>query len=319
MADSRQRKFLSAIRYTLYAGKVPCQSSVIPLGFSVVAKRLNIKVLLTAASLLSFLVCPLRAADDGLSPLRKKFAEFPKAGLRQTPVLPTPNDKISSPDAAGYAARTPGNDTYGMPGWSRNFGRRFHKGVDILPTRWANTDESVEIEYIDNKTRDSFTRIEKVKIPQDEIYAILDGKVVVENTDEKRSGYGKYVILEHQWADGTPFLSMYCHLSVIIVNQGDIVAQGTQIGVMGQTSSNSGSRRFLKAIPHMHFEVGRVIDDSFASTKTSRRLYPVNFSGKYDPRNMQPYNPLEFLKKFGAITVDEFEGRKKKSASDEKK
>jgi len=280
-----------------------------------VVKRLNISLLRTGLALLSVWILAATAEardDEGLSPLRKKFAQFPKEGPAQTPVLPTPNEQVNSPDAEGYAARTPGNETYGHPGWSRNFGRRFHKGIDILPTKWKTSDEKVEIEYVDNKTRDSFTRVEKVKIPQDEVYAILDGKVVVENTDAKRSGYGKYVILEHQWADGTPFLSMYCHLSTVTVDQGDAVERGEQIGVMGQTSNNAGGRRFLKAIPHLHFEVGRVIDENFANTKASKRLYPPNFSGKYDPRNMQPYNPLEFLKKFGAIPIREFEEREQR-------
>jgi murein DD-endopeptidase MepM/ murein hydrolase activator NlpD len=251
-----------------------------------------------------------RDQDDGLSPLRKKFAEFPKDGLTQTPILPTPNDKISDPECAGYAARTPGNETYGKPGWTRNFGGRFHKGVDILPTKWTEAKEKVEIEYVDNRTRKTFTRIEPVKIPKDEIYAILDGTVVVENINERKSGYGKYVILEHKWADGSRFLSMYCHLARVDVDLGDDVKQGDQIGLMGQTSNNSGGRRFLKAIPHMHFEVGRVINDNFASTKTAKRMSPPTLGGKYDPRNMQPYNPIEFLKRFKAITYSEFKGKK---------
>ncbi len=313
--------FLHAIRYPLYAGKVPCQINSIPLRFTHVPKSLNIRILQKAA--LCFLAMVFVACrsdgDDGLSPLRKKFAAFPKDGLRQTPILPTPNENIINSAYLGYTARTPGNDTYGMPGWTRNFGSRFHKGADILPTKWTTTGENIEIEYVDNKTHDSFTRVEKVKIPQDEVYAILDGKVVVENVDQRRSGYGKYVILEHRWADGTPFLSMYCHLSRIDIDQGDVIEQGTQIGIMGQTSSNSGGRRFLKAIPHMHFEIGRVIDDNFASTKAARRLDPPNFSGKYDPRNIQPYNPLEFLKTFGAITHGEFQDRRKKPAGTQKK
>jgi murein DD-endopeptidase MepM/ murein hydrolase activator NlpD len=287
----------------------------ISLRFCGVVKRLNISILHFMVAV--FLGCGAagpavaRDRDDGLSPLRKKFAQFPSAGLKQKPILPTPNDQIINEECLGYAARTPGNPTYGMPGWTRNFGARFHKGIDILPTKWTTTSENIEIEYVDNRTRKSFTRIEKVKVPKDEVYAILDGKVVVENTDPKKSGYGKYVVLEHQWADGTTFLSMYCHLSQIEVDRGETITRGTQIGMMGQTSSNAGGRKFLKAIPHMHFEVGRVINENFASTKTSQGLYPINFSGKYDPRNMQPYNPVEFLRKFEAIPYSELEDRRK--------
>jgi murein DD-endopeptidase MepM/ murein hydrolase activator NlpD len=253
-------------------------------------------------------------APAELSPLRKKFAKFPDAGLKQTPVLPTPNENLLKPDYEGFAARTPGNDDYGMPGWSRNFGRRFHKGVDIMPTKWTTTSEKVRIEYVDTKTRKSFDQVDRVRIPQDEIYAILDGKVVVENTDPSRSGYGKYVILEHEWANGAKFLSMYCHLARVDVDQGERVRRGDQIGIMGQTSSNAGGRRFLKAVPHMHFEIGRVINENFAATKTSKGLSPPNLGGKYDPRNMQPYNPLEFLKKFKAMTYADFREKNTESA-----
>jgi murein DD-endopeptidase MepM/ murein hydrolase activator NlpD len=297
----------------------PCQTRAIPLPFFAVAKRLEIKILRLAAFWLGLtcLASPSHG-DDGLSPLRKKFAEFPKAGLKQTPILPTPNENLHNTDYLDYAARTPGNETYGRPGWTRNFGGRFHKGVDILPTKWTTTGESIQIEYVDNKTRGTFTRVEKVKVPQDEIYAILDGKVVVENTIENRSGYGKYVIIEHEWADGRKFLSMYCHLSRIDVDRGDEVLQGKQIGVMGQTSNNSGGRRFLKVIPHMHFELGKIIDQNFGFTKASRKAAPTNFSGKYDPRNMQPYHPLEFLKEFKAIPYSEFKGEKKPAEPEKK-
>lgn len=254
-----------------------------------------------------------------LSPLLKKFADFPEAGLKTVPVLPTPNEDIYNENYFGYAARTDGNETYGMPGWTRNFGQRFHKGVDILPTRWTTTNEKVEIVYVSTKTHRSYSRLENVKIPHDEVYAILDGKVVVENTDASKSGYGKYIMLEHLWADGTRFISMYAHLAKVDVDEGDFVKEGERIGIMGQTSSNSGDRNFLKAIPHTHFEVGRVIDQNFAFTRTSKQLYPRNFSGKYDPRNIQPYNPLEFLKKFRAITYVEFQRRTKKLTEDERR
>lgn len=244
----------------------------------------------------------------GLSPLPASalpallhvFAELPSDGLSQRPCLPTPNTRLLDGETEGFAARTRTNPTYGMPGWTRGQGGRFHKGVDILPIEYERSGQTVCIEYYDPKTSRSFSKNEPVLIPRDEIYSILDGRVAVANTRSERSGYGRYVMVEHRFRDGTPFVSMYAHLEKVVVEEGDEVRRGDRLGVMGRTSSKSEGRRYLSAIPHCHFEVCRVIDPNFASTRAAHALSPPMLGGKYDPRNMQPYDPITFLREFRA-------------------
>jgi hypothetical protein len=254
--------------------------------------------------LFSFLLCgflPLSGAraDTQLSRYLHIFADFPSAGLNQVPCLPTSNDRFDQ-SAEGFAARTRTNDLYGMPGWTRSQGTRFHKGVDILPVSFEKTTQTVKIQYYDPKTRKNFSRKEPVLIPKDEIYSILDGVVVVANSDESRSGYGRYIMIEHRFANREPFISMYAHLDKLKVKEGEQVKLGDHIAYMGRTSSNPGGRTYLKAIPHCHFEIGRVINRNFPSTSLAKGLFPQMLGRQFDPRNIQPYNPLEFLQHFKA-------------------
>jgi len=239
-------------------------------------------------------------SSSKLSELLHVFAKLPSCGLSQTPCLPTPNDRIYEDDRLGYVARSRTNDQYGFPGWTRSQGERFHKGMDILPIHFEKTKETVRISYYDANTGRSFSKNEPVLVPKDEIFSILDGVVVMANKHEQNSGYGRYIIIEHQFADGASFISMYAHLNWLEVKQGDPVHRGDRIGWMGRTSSDSGGRTYLKAIPHCHFEVGRVIDPNFANTRTAKLLYPRMLGGKFDPRDIQPYDPLVFLTTFKA-------------------
>ena len=244
------------------------------------------------------LLCGCATSQPEANPLTRKFAELPMVGLNQRPILPTANHDLFNRDSLGFVARSADNEAYGMPGWTRDLGQRFHKGVDILPVRWKTTGERMYVNYTDHSTGRAFSRWEKVKIPADAVYAILDGRVVISNPNEKRSGYGKYVMLEHHWGDGTPFVSLYAHLSRVEVQKGAFVRQGMRIGLIGQTSNNPGGRYYLKFIPHLHFEVGCVIDPGFGFREDLEGLVPL--SGPYDPRNIQPYQPLEFLSRFCA-------------------
>jgi murein DD-endopeptidase MepM/ murein hydrolase activator NlpD len=63
--------------------------------------------------------------------------------------------------------------------------------------------------------------------------------------------YGNFVIINH----GNGYQSMYGHMSKILTRKGNVVGQGTQIGLVGSTGYSTG--------PHLHFTMyknGAVID-----------------------------------------------------------
>lgn len=230
------------------------------------------------------------ASSKKVSSLNQQFAPFPSSGLVERPILPTDNEQILAGRLDSYIAQAGGNSNYGMPGWSRNQGTRFHEGVDIKPVSTVATKRKIKVTRKDPVSGRLVTRVENVRVPKDKVYAVLEGVVVITSTDPSRSGYGKYVMIEHAWSGGAPFLTLYAHLSAIHVREGQAISQGTVIGVMGQTAKDATSRHYLAGSPHLHFEVGRLIHPNTTA-----------FANKYDPRNMQPYNPVDFLKRYDAM------------------
>ncbi len=58
-----------------------------------------------------------------------------------------------------------------------------------------------------------------------------------------RYSYGCHIIIDH----GNGYQTLYGHMSVLIVQAGQVVSKGQQIGVMGSTGNSSGT--------HLHFEI----------------------------------------------------------------
>ena len=56
-------------------------------------------------------------------------------------------------------------------------------------------------------------------------------------------GYGLFVIIDHN----IDYLTLYAHLSEILVKEGQVVGQGQLIGKVGSTGNSTG--------PHLHFEI----------------------------------------------------------------
>jgi len=79
------------------------------------------------------------------------------------------------------------------------------------------------------------------------VFAAADGVVVLARpmTDQSGNlvGYGNYVILQHD----TGLKTLYGHLLLIGVKEGDVVKRGQLIGLVGSTGNSTG--------PHTHFEV----------------------------------------------------------------
>lgn len=79
------------------------------------------------------------------------------------------------------------------------------------------------------------------------IYAAADGVVVEESSDGSwNNGYGNFILVEHPNMTQT----RYAHTLKNIVRAGDIVSQGKQIALIGNSGNTEGSTGC-----HLHFEV----------------------------------------------------------------
>ena len=133
---------------------------------------------------------------------------------------------------------------------------RFHEGVDIKAV------------YRDRNGE-----------PLDTVRAIGDGEVVYVNRAERRSSYGKYVVVEHWWS-GSPFYSLYAHLGRVEVEAGQQIDQGHRLGRMGYTGPGVGRRR-----AHLHFEINMLLNSRFP------QWYSANHR-RNDPNNHGLFNGI---------------------------
>jgi len=68
---------------------------------------------------------------------------------------------------------------------------------------------------------------------------------IPDTTDAWNEGYGNFVLVEHPFGNNVE--TRYAHLEKVLVQPGDYVEQGEEIGLMGQTGDATGC--------HLHFEV----------------------------------------------------------------
>ena len=94
------------------------------------------------------------------------------------------------------------------------FGSTNHKGVDICNVGFTSS-----------------------------VFAVKSGKVLLTNTSGYGGGYGNYVVIDH----GGGVTTLYAHMSVVKVSEGQMVSQGTVLGITGSTGATTG--------PHLHYEV----------------------------------------------------------------
>lgn len=78
------------------------------------------------------------------------------------------------------------------------------------------------------------------------IQSVADGVVVEAASDS--DGLGVHIIVEHV-VDGVVYRSLYAHMlsGSLVLNVGDTVARGQQLGLVGDTGSSTG--------PHLHFGI----------------------------------------------------------------
>jgi len=78
------------------------------------------------------------------------------------------------------------------------------------------------------------------------VFAAEKGKVIAVGDQDRycyRGAYGKFIVIEHE----NNLTTLYAHLSLQVVREGDIVERGGLIGYVGRTGYATG--------PHLHFTV----------------------------------------------------------------
>ena len=107
------------------------------------------------------------------------------------------------------------------------------------------------------------------------IYATGDGKVEISRY--KRSGYGKYIIINH----GYGYKTLYAHMSKLLVDEEEYVKRGDTIGLVGSTGLSAG--------PHLHYEVHKEIID-INNNSTWKPVNPAFYC--YEKLNPKDYQKL---------------------------
>lgn len=118
---------------------------------------------------------------------------------------------------------------------------------DVYPGKWVQPlpGELYITQGMHGRRSDAVDLYAEIGTP---VLASRAGRIILSETGYN-NGHGNYIIIDH--GDGVE--SVYCHLSVLYVEYGQVVAQGQTIGLSGNTgrvySSHGGNGA------HLHFAV----------------------------------------------------------------
>ena len=176
---------------------------------------------------------------------------------------PTLNQTLfSQPDQ--FLSVTRANAHYGKPGWTRDCGKRFHRGCDIAALRPQPTGETTQVWFTDCARELEYPSDEPTFRVDEPVFAVADGQVHEVNEEADRSELGQYVVLSHRWpGDGVAFYTLYAHLAQVVVAKGAAVRGGMALGQLGQTSASADARNWMAIAPHLHFEVWNEIGQAY--------------------------------------------------------
>ena len=168
---------------------------------------------------------------------------------------PTPNRFLfDAPER--FFARTRANPRFGRPGWTRDCGRRFHRGCDIAPVEVVPTGRSTTVHFTDCATGREYPSLEPTFLPLDPVFSVFDGVVVEAVDDPDASDFGRHVVIRHAWPEtGDGFHTLYAHLDCLEVRSGQAIAAGHRLGIMGATSRLPDARNWMAIAPHLHLEI----------------------------------------------------------------
>jgi len=140
---------------------------------------------------------------------------------------------------------------------AENAKRGFHLGDDINGIRGKNSDEG------------------------DAIYAAGNGLVIY--AGKPSEGWGRVVVLAHRLRDGRLVQTLYAHLKLSFVTQGQIVGRGQKLGTVGTAGGNY--------FAHLHYEIresrGVVIGGGYSKSISNggELLDPTAFVDAYNKRD----------------------------------
>jgi len=188
---------------------------------------------------------------------------------------PTANHSLfEAPE--NFFARTRVNPDYGKPGWTRDCGKRFHRGCDIAPVKVKATGRLTRVIFTDCATNKDFESEEPTVVPHDDVFCVFDGIVAEVVAEESVSDFGKHLVIEHVWPlGGAKFFTLYGHLSEVSTSPvSSRILQGAKVGRMGQTSRSADARNWMAIAPHLHFEVRDADGRSYDPVEFLKRFLP---------------------------------------------
>ena len=89
---------------------------------------------------------------------------------------PTPNQSLrAAPEK--FFARTRVNPDFGKPGFTRDCGKRFHRGCDIAPVKVSPTGQHTTVLFTDCATGKDYESVEPTFVPHDDVFCGYAGTV----------------------------------------------------------------------------------------------------------------------------------------------
>ena len=174
-----------------------------------------------------------------------------------------------------FQGRTEVRYSYGRYGYTRNYGKTWHGGIDLV----GLDDEFVRMPYYNND--DGTLR---------SITATVRRARQITDHNDKTWEWGKYVgtlFDTNQTPDDVNYL-VFAHCATLLVKEGQKVKSGDILAVMGNTGNAAGGYK------HVHFEArstvtGRGVDPTrYSGTKNAVGVYGAAAGGKTEQISTTP-------------------------------